>query len=228
MINKLIHADNLKNKLLYAFGTSIVYGHLAGRSFVDDLGCNYGIKFKKLAVNGATTRLTSDNNNIISQIENAPARKPDFVIFDSVANDAYPQFIKNDSQLGKITSDFNSSLDINTYCGGLENICKTLLIKYRGAKIMYLATHKTCARDFETQEILYKMSKGICHKWSIEIIDLYNNSNFNTFINEYRYNYTYDKVDENGGNHSCDGSGTHPNNLGYSLFYDPIVAKALL
>lgn len=91
MINKLIHADNLKNKLLYAFGTSIVYGHLAGRSFVDDLGCNYGIKFKKLAVNGATTRLTSD---------------------------------------------FNSVLDINTYCGGLENICKTLLIKYRGAKIM--------------------------------------------------------------------------------------------
>lgn len=218
---------SLQNKLLYAFGTSIVYGHLAETSFVDSLAQQYGLIFQKYAVNGATTR-TVTPNNIVSQIQKASTSKPNFIIFDSIANDAYQSVVEDSTQLGEITTNFTDKLNPDTYCGGLETICKDLLIKYRGSKIMYLATHKTCARDYEVQELMYSLSVKICKKWSIPIIDLYNGSNFNTFIDEYRYNYTYDCPDDNGSNHSFDGSGTHPNDIGYRLFYEPLVVNALL
>lgn len=50
----------------------------------------------------------------------------------------------------------------------------------------------------------------------------------NCFLKQYQHDYSYDKVDANGGNHSVGGTGTHPNDVGYKLFYDPIITHELL
>ncbi len=70
--------NQLNGKLLYAFGTSIVNGHLANKSFVEDICKSNQMQYKKFCVNGATSR-TTDPNNIIVQIENAPQKVPDLI-----------------------------------------------------------------------------------------------------------------------------------------------------
>ncbi|WP_234002723.1 SGNH/GDSL hydrolase family protein [Lactobacillus sp. CBA3605] len=217
----------LAGKMLYAFGSSIVNGHLANTSFVEDVARDNHLQYRKFAINGATTR-TSDSNNILKQIVSAPSIIPDFIIFDSWANDAYPEVANDPKRFGEITDDFDTRLDSKTYCGGLESICKTLTTKYSGAKFILLATHKTPAREFAIQEKMYQTAMTICHKWSFDVVDLFNAGSFNTFVKNYQYNYSYDQPDENGGNYAYGGSGTHPNADGYRRFYDTSVTNKLL
>ncbi|WP_342435326.1 SGNH/GDSL hydrolase family protein [Lactiplantibacillus paraplantarum] len=223
----MTHSNPLNGKLLYAFGSSIVNGHLANTGFVEDIALDNHMSYRKFAVNGATTR-TSDPNNILKQIKNAPSIIPDFIIFDSWANDAYAEIANDPNQFGEIATGFDSVLHSTTYCGGLETICKTLISKYPGTQFILLATHKTPARKLDVQEKMYQAALQICHKWAFNLIDLYNSGSFNTFIKEYQYNYSYDVVDSNGGNHAYGGSGTHPNADGYRTFYDPIITNKLL
>lgn len=164
--------NSLNGKLLYAFGTSIVNGHLAQKSFVEDI-CNANdMKYKKFCINGAASRIT-DPNNIIDQIKKAPDEVPDLIVFDSIANDAYATVTDDPQVMGKITYGFDDELDPKTYCGALETICKMLETKYQGAKILYVATHKTPARDLRVQNIMHDVSLQIVHKWSIKVADLY-------------------------------------------------------
>lgn len=217
----------LSGKSLYAFGTSIVNGHLANTSFVEDVCEANHMKYQKFCINGASARI-ADPNNIIDQIENAPTQKPDFIVFDSIANDAYATVTDNPAIMGKITFGYQDELNPKTYCGALETICKTLETKYQGAKLLYIATHKTPARDLRVQNIMHDISLKIVHKWAIKVADLYLEGNLNGFLPQYQHDYSYDHVDENGGNHSVGGTGTHPNDVGYQLFYDPIITQSLI
>ena len=216
----------LDGKLLYAFGTSIVNGHLANKSFVDDICQTNKMKYQKFCINGAASRVT-EQNNIISQIRDAPATVPDLIVFDSIANDAYATVTDDPDKLGKITYGYNGNYDSRTYCGALETICYLLETKYQGAKLLYVVTHKTPARDLRVQNIMHDISVKIMHKWSIKIADLYDEGNMNCFLKQYQHDYSYDKVDVNGSNHSVGGTGTHPNDVGYRLFYEPLITQSL-
>ncbi|WP_334333061.1 SGNH/GDSL hydrolase family protein [Companilactobacillus sp. HBUAS59544] len=219
--------NSLSGKLLYAFGSSIVNGHLANVSFVEDIAKDNHMNYRKFAVNGATSN-TSDSNNILKQVVNAPNTIPDFIIFDCWANDAYPEIADNPQKFGVITPDFDSKFKTDTYCGGLEAVCKALVEKYEGAQFILLATHKTPAREYRVQRQMYEAAMKIADKWSFNVVDLFNHGSFNAFIKAYQYDYSYDKVDQFGGNHAYGGSGTHPNAYGYRKFYDPIITQKLL
>ncbi len=223
---KTITHRSLHGKLLYAFGTSIVNGHLANVSFVEDIATANHMDYRKYCINGASTRFTGPNN-IPLQVENAPQITPDLIVFDSYANDAYAEVTDDPAVLGAITEGFDAELDPHTYCGGLEKVCRLLLTKYQGAKILYVATHKTPARDLRVQTILHDLSLKIMQKWSIKVCDLFTEGNLNAFVGTYQHDYSYDKLDDHGGNHSVGGSGTHPNADGYQLFYDPAIAAGL-
>lgn len=184
------------------------------------------MSYQKFCINGAASRIT-EPNNIIDQIKGAPDKVPDLIVFDSIANDAYAAVVDDSKVMGKVTFGFNDRLDPNTYCGALETICKMLETKYQGAKILYVATHKTPARDLRVQTIMHDVSVKIVHKWSIKVADLYTDGNLNGFLGSYQHDYSYDEVDANGSNHSVGGTGTHPNADGYRLFYDPIIMQGL-
>ncbi|MCD2256047.1 SGNH/GDSL hydrolase family protein [Lactobacillus sp. CC-MHH1034] len=214
----------LNGKVLYAFGTSIVNGHLANTSFVDDIGQANQMTYRKFCVNGAAAR-TTDTNNIVTQIENAPTKVPDLIVFDAVDNDAYAQVVDDPQIMGQIT--YDDALDSKTYCGAVETICRLLETKYQGAKLLYIATHKTPARDLRVQNVMQATALKIMRKWSIAVADLYTAGNFNAFLEQYQHDYSYDTVDHNGSNHAVGGTGTHPNAAGYRLFYDPIITQKL-
>lgn len=219
--------SKLFNKKVYGFGDSIVYGHAAGVSFLDYLAENFSMDMVKYAVNGATV-IGSSGNSILPQIAAASAEIPDYVLFDGLANDAYHHVTDDSAKLGAISGGYSEKLDTTTFCGAFESICKTLLTKYNGATIIFIAVHKTPARDLNAQDTLQSLAKRICNKWSIPVVDLFNASGLNCFIPEYQMAYSYDKADANGANTSTGGSGTHPNDAGYKKYYLPMVTAAMI
>ncbi|MBD0384768.1 SGNH/GDSL hydrolase family protein [Paenibacillus sp. WST5] len=218
--------NTYNTKRIYGFGDSIIYGHAAGISFLDYLERNYSLSVTKYAVNGATV-IGGSGNAILPQITEASSIVPDFVLFDGLINDAYTTVTDDPNKLGSISNGFAEIFDTSTFCGGFESICQTLLKKYRGATIIFIAVHKTPARDYIAQETLQYLAKQICCKWSIPVVDLYNASGLNCFISDYQYAYSYDQVDANGGNSSTGGSGTHPNDVGYMRYYMPMITAKM-
>lgn len=226
----MVNSDPLQGKMLYAFGTSVVNGHAAQRSFVDDIAEAHGMHDEKYCINGATMRIVPDSEpviDIVHQVQNAPAAKPDFVVFDGIANDAYDSVANNPQILGQVTHGYADVLDPATYCGAFETVCKTLATKYQGAHILYITTHKTPARTLAAQQTLHDVSVAICQKWSLPVCDIYNESGLNAFLPAYQHDYSYDKTDAHGSNQAYGGTGTHPNADGYRLFYDPLITAAL-
>lgn len=218
--------DPLINKLLYAFGTSITNGHLANVSFIEGIAVTHHMRYKKYCINGAHV-ITTEQKNILKQVQEASSIIPDLIIFDGGANDNYPSIVDNSAKFGTITSDFKGPFDLTTYCGSLEATCYQLLIKYQGAKILYVIPHKTPARDLHAQTMIHDISVTIAHKWGIAVADLFTESSFNAFIPSFKHDYSYDWPDSSGGNHAVGGSGTHPNAAGYSLFYNEFIANRL-
>ncbi|MCI1856534.1 MAG: SGNH/GDSL hydrolase family protein [Sporolactobacillus sp.] len=222
-----LRRSTLTGKTVMAFGTSITFGHAAGRSYVDIIAERYGMHLTKLAVNGAVVRM-NEENNILSQIKKAPVSIPDFILFDGLANDAYPEVVDNPKLLGEISEGFAAIMDLTTYCGAFEAICQSLLEKYVDSHIIYVATHKTPARTYHAQEVLQALNLRVCRKWSIPTVDLYHASGLNAFIPAYKNKYSYDKCDAEGGNTSTGGTGTHPNKIGYEKYYVPAIVTKMM
>ena len=186
-----IKEDNIISKYygkkLYAFGDSILYGHQSGISCIDLVCMDKKIEYNKYAVNGA--KIVGENN-ILSQITSAPSTIPDYVIFDGYINDAY-----STTTIGEITSDYTTTLDESTFCGAFEKTCKTLKNKYYSSKIIYVAMHKTPTRDAIIQNNLYEKAIAICKKYSIPVVDIYNQGGLNTNLDTLKNLYTYDTLD---------------------------------
>lgn len=51
----------------------------------------------------------------------------------------------------------------------------------------------------------------VCQKWSVPIVDMFNEGNLNTKLDSHRLKY------------SNNGDATHPNQLGYEIFYLPMI-----
>ena len=131
--------------------------------------------------------------------------------------------------VGEITPDYDTQLDLTTFCGCFENICKTLQNKYHSSKIYYVAVHKMPTRDLQIQTNLQNLAKQICKKYDIYVIDIFNKGRLNTYNETMRSLYTYDTLDsQNIISGGSGGNGTHPNTLGYELFYNNMLYKALL
>lgn len=213
--------DKFFGKTLYAFGDSILAGHLSNISCIDTFCIEKKINYTKYAKNGAT--IVNGSNSIINQINNASSNIPDYVLFNGLTNDAYTSTV-----VGTITENIDSELDLTTFCGCFENICRTLINKYHSAKICYIAVHKMPTRNKEIQFNLQNLAHQICNKYSIPVIDIFNNGNLNTYIETMRSLYTYDTLDTSniiaGGS---GGNGTHPNTLGYKLFYNNMIERML-
>lgn len=213
--------DKFFNKTLYAFGDSILAGHLSNISCIDTFCTEKKMNYIKYALNGAT--IVNGAQGIINQINNASSNIPDYVLFNGLTNDAYTSTV-----VGTITENIDSELDLTTFCGCFENICRTLINKYYSAKICYIAVHKMPTRNKDVQFNLQDLAHQICNKYSIPVIDIFNNGNLNTYIETMRSLYTYDTLDNSniiaGGS---GGNGTHPNTLGYKLFYNNMIENML-
>lgn len=196
----------LAGKKIYAFGDSIVYGHtLPEKSFMRIIAEETGVELTMCAVNGAS--IIRSDNHILTQVEKAPAEKPDLILFDGYTNDAYERFM---GMVGEIGAE---EPDDTTFCGGFEKIVQTMQQKWSGVPIVFVTIHKSAGRDWEIQCKLRALSMEICEKYGIEVIDMFTESPFDTRDPKQMEKYI------------IGGAGSHPNEAACREFYVPVVEK---
>jgi len=206
--------NGLAGKSVYAFGDSIVYGHVHPHSFADIVAEQESMTLTKFARNGATIGADphASGGQILAQVEAAPDIAPDFVIFDGGTNDA--QSIYRDRAYG-----------VGTYAEELERTLKTMKRRWPTARIAYVAAHKLGSRDWDTQVALREVTLQACRQWDVAIADVFGETAFDTRDDAHRAKYTFDELVN--GFPGTEGSGTHPNIAGMTTFYVPVVTAGL-
>lgn len=213
----------LAGKTIVAFGDSIVAGHkYTAASFVNFVAEKEGMTvLQKNAVNGATIMDANySGGRILTQIQNASASTPDYVIFDGGTNDA-EYLTKNSSiQIGDA-----SSTDEATFAGSFRATVSALNTKYPNAKLVYVAVHKLGSRDATMQENLRKVELAICQELGVTVSDVYT-SGLDTSNADMKNTYTFDNT-TSAGVPGTNGSGTHPNFAAIEKYYVPTVSATL-
>ena len=206
--------NKLKNKILLNLGDSIAFGSgNNGVGYAEIIANKYDMIYHDYSNGGATIGMTEDNN-ILTQLDNAIASGvvPDYVIFDGGTNDISPSY---NVPLGAISDDYQGiTYDTTTFCGGLEQILKKIRNTWINTKIIYVRVHNMASRDVALQKLYGEKALEICEKWSVPVVDLFKNGQLNTNINVMlAFTNNNDK--------------THPNRLGYDMFYIPLIENKL-
>ncbi len=206
--------NGLVGKSVYAFGDSIVYGHVYPHSFVDVVAEREGMSLTKFARNGATIGADAhaSGGQILTQVEQATDIAPDFVIFDGGTNDAQSIFR-------------DRAYTLSTYVEELEKTLHVMGRKWPTARIVYVAAHKLGSRDWDTQVALREVTLQACRKWNIAVADVFGETALDTRDDTQRAKYTFDDLVN--GFPGTEGSGTHPNEAGIATFYVPVVSAKL-
>ncbi len=137
----------------------------------------------------------------------------DYIIMEGGIND-----VLGGLYLGEVTEGFASELDTHTVLGGTEQMCRNLLARFAGKKLGFILIHKVLQLPFTppsnadgTQKLYFDKIKEVLNKYSIPVLDLYNESGLNTGIDSF-LKYTLATTNPN-------GDGIHPNEEGYRKFY---------
>ncbi|MEU9225586.1 SGNH/GDSL hydrolase family protein [Streptomyces massasporeus] len=203
----------LAGRSVYAFGDSIVYGHVYPRSFVDVVAESAGMALSKFARNGATIGADphASGGQILAQVEQATAAAPDFILFDGGTNDA--------------ESVFNGRYDVRTYSNELKKTLRAMKRRWPAAHLVYVSAHKLGSRDWDTQVALREETLRVCRNGNVAIADVFRDTPFDTRDDVHRDEYTFDDLVD--GLPGTEGSGTHPNLAGITTFYVPVVTAGL-
>ena len=138
----------------------------------------------------------------------------DYIIMEGGIND-----VLGGLYLGEVTEGFASELDTHTVLGGTEQMCRNLLARFAGKKLGFILIHKVLQLPFTppsnadgTQKLYFDKIKEVLNKYSIPVLDLYNESGLNTGIDSFLKYTLATSTNPN-------GDGIHPNEEGYRKFY---------
>lgn len=202
---------SMKERTIYAFGDSIVYGHtMPEKSFMRMIAEENGYHLKMFAVNGAT--IIKSDNDIQTQVEAAPVLLPDAIVLDGYTNDAYPPTM---TMLGEIQPQECYEFNESTFCGAFEKLLSTIKHKWPDIPILFVTIHKSGSRDWEVQCKLRDLALQMCLKWKVKVVDIFHNCNLDTRDEEQMRELI------------IDGGGSHPNEQCCRKYYCPQVKTAL-
>jgi hypothetical protein len=217
----------LRGKTMYAFGDSIVYGHKYPRGFVNFTAERELMTLTKYARNGATVGPAGySGGQILTQVQGAASRTPDYVVFDGGTNDAEAIHDKHLYGAGAMADGFDPArFNRSTYAGALETVISTMRTKWPTARIVYVTVHKLGSRDWNTQLTLRAVTLQICAKWGVTVADVFNDTTLDTRIDSHRVAYTFNDLVN--GYPGTGGTGTHPNIAAITTAYAPVLTAAL-
>lgn len=171
----------------------------------------YGLPLFSHSQGGATFANNQPDRSFIKQQFNDfvtanPTITPDYILMNGLTNDILY------STVGTITDGYDNTFDESTYCGGFESVIHLIKTTFPDAKLIFVKVHNMSSRDSTPQKQYQELASEITKKWAVPVVDLYNEGNLNTQLVNMKERYT--------------DTGTHPNLLGYNLFYVPqITAK---
>ncbi len=223
--------DNFKGKKLLVLGDSIMYGSgNDGFGVGEYLEKDLGLELYKYCVGGARVGYYEGKDWVVGQVRKAieDGVRPDIIVFDGFTNDCYKTDGENcDAPLGSVREGYEG-FDIfavgnekATFSDCFQNIAAALKKYFPDAKIIFVRPHRMGRREEQLQEEYGERAVSICKKWGISVVDLYKESDLDTFIPEQRDKYTCDSY--GWGKGDC----THPNATGYEEKYMPLIEKAI-
>jgi len=172
------NANPLQGKSIAFIGDSITYGD-AGVGYggwVNIIGNNNTMDYINYGQGG--TCLAKVVGRTDSIIERLDSYSPDFdfVCLQGGFNDTaiLP------TGLGTITAGYNDTLDLFTFCGAAEYMCKTALSKYAGKKVCFLIAYNIG----DPWGVWADKLEEVCKKWGMPYFDLRTNAGFNLVNNE--------------------------------------------
>ncbi len=199
-------AGKLNGKQVIFLGSSITDGYgSCGCSFADFLEAKDGVTSYKYAVSG-TTLVNNGDESYISRMERIDCNKADAFVCQLSTNDA----TKN-MPLGQVSSSFKrETFDTSTVSGAIEYIISYAAEKWQCPIIFYTSSKYDSQTYGEMVELLNKIKE----KWGIDVIDLWNNDEFNDISEQEKELYMVDEI--------------HPTAAGYLKWWLPEFEKKLM
>ena len=219
-IRKLGSSNPLEGKIISGNGDSIMYGAGYVGGFLKLIAERNNMIYENIAVSGATITQgivdsnTSKNRHWISATINNMREDADYVLLEGGVNDASQSV---PVPIGVITEGYNSTLDVNTFCGAFESMLKQALERFPGKKIGFVLVHKM-HEGFNSSKSknYYHCVIEILEKWGIPYVDLNTKCPPLNYINSLKTVYTNN------------GDGWHPNELGYKKYYCDKIEQFLI
>ena len=214
--------SNLYGKKIIFFGDSIT-ANKGSWGDGDTIRAKYKMTGNNYAVGGMTYSVRSDSNdtnNIYLRMQSklSDILDADYICFQGGTNDAF-----RGVPLGEILdeNDFTTELNTSTFAGAFEMSCRLLRTQVPSAKLLYLVNLKI-PRNKNLKNYV-EIAKKICNKYSIQYLDLWNNSGLNPAIQS--INDKYYSIDPSiSAEH---GDQTHPTVKGYKVHLNDKVDFAL-
>ena len=214
--------SNLYGKKIIFFGDSIT-ANKGSWGDADTIRAKYNMTGANYAVGGMTYSVRSDSNdtnNIYLRMQSklSDILDADYICFQGATNDAF-----RGAEIGEMLAedDFTTELSTSTFAGAFEMACRLLRTQVPSAKLLYLVNLKI-PRSRNLKNYV-EMAKKICNKYSIQYLDLWNNSGLNPAIQ--CINDKYYSIDPLiSAEH---GDQTHPTAEGYKIHLNDKVDFAL-
>ncbi len=223
-VGKTINAINAKissrlyGKSLYIDGDSIAYGAGAdGVSYGDLLATKYSMTLNKQAVSGGTMGYVANKHCIANSVV-SNYNSEDYVILDGGFND-----LGSSVPIGAFPTSVEQPLtpspDTTTFIGAMQVAFQHIMNTHPTAKIWFLIPHriyKSYTKPSGTLGLTFadyvNAIRSVCNRYGVEILDVYDNVNFNTYLDIYKpFTQNSDTV--------------HPTLEGYQKFYMPYIEK---
>lgn len=218
-------ASKLYGKSLYLNGDSITFGAGYEGGYGKILSSKYGCINTNSAVSGGTLASGTTYSNgaprhyIAESVVNSVNEHYDYMILSGGFND-----YGNNVPIGTLSNSefcFTNEVATDNVIGALETMFRHILQNYPTTKLFYLITHKAnrCAKQKNllslTMQDYVNAIKSVCERYSIPVINVWENSKMITAYENISNTYT------------LDGDRVHPNLLGYNEFYLPVIEKEL-
>lgn len=217
---EILEKDPLASLKITCTGNSITAAthSVPGHGYVEQIADAHGMTVDNHAIWGAIIpqghpRASGDITDIgcIHDTLDSMDADADIVIMSGSINDC--EYYQDTNFLGELTGDFVSELDLTTFYGALESMCKSALQKWSGKPIIYVIEHRMTLDNTTYGQYYLKLHEAIVkvmNKWGISIVDLFTDCPSLNCNEGYKTQYTT-------------GDGTHPNYDGYAKFYVPRV-----
>lgn len=215
------HDNVLFGKRLVVDGDSICFGQGYRGGYAKIIAENNGMIFSNttdnLGVQGGTIAsdtyydgdISRPRHWISTNVDNLPS-DADYIILEGGVNDSK-------TNLGAMTSRYDSTFDHKTFIGGCEYLFKQLYARFPGKKIGFIIVHQVPNftnypnySSFTDSDVKYKALVAVLNKWGIPYIDLTKECppfGVMEASNPIRVNYT------------DNGDGWHPTEEGYKKYY---------
>lgn len=216
LLTEVDRYTKLCGKRVLSFGDSIMFGMGNNERGISDMTAEkYGMTVLDYSISGATFGVCKGHSHIPDQIKAAARLKmqADIILLNGGTNDMV--FVTH----GAIAEGYDTkNMNQKTFAGGFEYSAYLLQKYWKNIPVVYIRAHDMDLGD-DTKEQQYGDTElTIAQKWSLYIVDIYNDTDFCTEQVAMREAYTLykEKYDH------CDG--VHPTALGYAKYYLPLVS----